>query len=371
MAWHRQGVDQVAQPPEDSGSAARAQADALPAALALGPAFRVVGLAAPLIEPAHLAEVGTVDDAWQRVVLSYGNRQAGEGPFVVVVCEPAGLVAGELPDLLEAEWGRLPEDDPAARPGTAPVPATEHPTTMVVDSSPIAARVCGDRLIWVARAPLDPFVTVTLIARGVDRYGVRIETVADLEPLLRAREITLAQLRAKPGNRLPEQLDLPPARGLEAHEDLIRLCLGHVDAVRSAAGVDRRTLLPHTEPAVYRRAWEIATRAQMRYAGQGRAEAVAAVTGMVNQAGTLAEKAGWFGEQTLRDRAIAEIARHTSFDSDVRSRDAQQVWRQAWAARSAAVADPGQDHGREWFMDVAASEAVFLTAWQHWADAAG
>ncbi len=360
-------MDLVAQPPEDPGPGARVHTDALAASLALGPAFRVVGLVEPVIEPAVLAEIGTVDDAWQRVVLSHGNRDAADGPYVVVVCEPAGLVAGELPDLLEAEWTRLPGQSQDAGPGPAPAP--EHPTTLVVDSSPIAARVCGDRRIWVARAPLDPFVTVTLIARGVDRYGVRIATVTDLEPMLRTREISLAKLRTKPGNLPPEQLDFPPARGLEGHEDLIRLCLGHGDTVRTSAS--RRALLPHTDAAIYRRAWEIATRAQMRFAGQGRAEAVAAVTAMVNQAGTLAEKAGWFGEQGLRDRAIAEIARHTAFDSDVRSRDAQQVWRQAWAARSAPARDPDHEHSREWFMDVAATEAVFLTAWQHWADAAG
>jgi len=104
----------------------------------------------------------------------------------------------------------------------------------------------------------------------------------------------------------------------------------------------------------------------MHYAKQSAQDADEAVAAMVNQAARLAERATWLSDPRKVDRALEEMARYTVFDSDVPSRRAQEWWGRVWSLTiGTAPTDP--ELARERHREHAATEAVWLTAWERWA----
>jgi hypothetical protein len=206
-------------------------------------------------------------------------------------------------------------------------------------------------------------VVATIIGRGVAFEAVRLESVPDLGPYVAARDAVLEQMAAEFPWTPPEQLDLP-ARGLEAHHALIRLSVAQAEEIRARVTTGRRPRFSRARDEEHNHAWESATRAQMRLAGQSRALANA----MVNQAISLSQKASWFADQSLRHQAIEEMVRFTAFDSDVPSRAAQQLWLREWAARLDMPEHTDHVAMRAWFRTQDQFEGDWLAVWQHWAD---
>jgi hypothetical protein len=315
-------------------AALNAQLDRMRISLAAGPPFPVVGLAEPALTPAVLAEYQQCDDEWEFLGLTFGDQLSAAGPLVSVVTTAPGVDLAPLAEMLAAErdrlWALAQVDEPD------PVDGTDQDGLLLVDGRRTPARIRREGGTWAARARLDAGTVVTVVGRGVGLGEVRLAAVDSFAPFLDGREAELERLRAAHHFTSPEELELPPARGLEAHEALVRLCLRETEEIQ-AAGAERRRPRPsrRRNGGEYTRAWEAATRAQMRYAGQERHEANAAVTAMVNQAVSLAGKAPWWTEARLRNLAVYEMARHTAFDSDVPSLPAQEIWHRIWSERSA------------------------------------
>jgi hypothetical protein len=143
--------------------------------------------------------------------------------------------------------------------------------------------------------------------------------------------------------------------------------VAQAEEIRARIEAGRRPRFSRGQDEEHNRSWERATRAQMHLAGQPRAEAIRAITAMVNQAVSLSEKAPWFAEETLRDQAIAEMARFTAFDSHVPSQQAQQLWLHEWGARLDIPNHTDHVAMRAWFRTQQQVEGDWLAAWQRWA----
>lgn len=331
--------------------------------LLAGLPFPVLGLVAPVLSPAVLAGSQLTDDEWTAVTLAYGDPDSIAGPFAQVLSAPASEGPLGLDVALEDERLRLTERIGIREPSPEDVRFGEEPLT--VDQQTLRALIRDEGTWWAARLRVRGTV-VTLVTRGVPRSDVRLATVPDLAPFVRAADEELARLRAERTRTRPEELDLPPAHGMEAHRAVIRLGLGYAEGLRTAVTVGARH--PVRTPAQreeHVRIWESATRAQMHFAGQSRAEATEAITSMVNQAMSLNESAPWFADPRLRDRALEELIRYTVFDSDVLSRPAQQAWQRVWMLRSphalpersGGLPVRGLDRHGQW-----------LAEWQRWTE---
>lgn len=166
------------------------------------PAFPVLGLGAPVLEPAALAAFERVNGSWTAVTLAYGAWEAAAGPYLAVTSAAAGdalaaVTAGvpghgpeaELLRAIDAERNRVAahagvEDEEPAR------PARYSREELTAGS----ALVCRHGTVWAARLVSPAGVTVTLTGRGVDPAAVRLEPVPDLRPLFEARNQLLGRL---------------------------------------------------------------------------------------------------------------------------------------------------------------------------------
>ena len=238
----------------------------------------------------------------------------------------------------------------------------------MVDGTAVTADLRDEGGMWAAQARVGD-VVATVVGRGIAFEAVRLESVRELGPYLVARDAELERITADYSWTPPEQLDLPPAHGLEAHQALIRASVAEGEDIRAQVVAGRRPRrFSRARGEEFTRSWERATRAQMHLAGQPRAEANTAVTAMVNQAISLSEKASWFANRRLRDQAIEEMLRFTAFDSDVPSRSAQQLWQRGWAARFDVPEHTDQVAMRTWSHTHDELEGDWLAAWQQWAD---
>lgn len=190
-------------------------------------------------------------------------------------------------------------------------------------------------------------------------------------PFRDARARLADELARRPPVR-PEDLDLPPAHGFEAHRALIADVVEPPPgpAPRTPAGRLRRwaaSRRPHRRPAAPPRAdrevlQEAAVRAQARLGAETRAEAEAAVACLVAQLAKAAQLP-WAADARRWEAAVEETVRYTVFDSDVSSRRAQEAWRRFWANR-ARNADPRL--AVTLARALAAQEREWREAWDYW-----
>ncbi|NHC44678.1 hypothetical protein [Motilibacter aurantiacus] len=181
----------------------------------------------------------------------------------------------------------------------------------------------------------------------------------------------LAEELARRSAARPEEADLPPARGFEAHRALIAGLLQPppepppasrrgrlLERVRRLRGGDAGAVdLP--DPALL---LEAAVRAQARLAAESRDEAAAAIAALVAHVKRTAEL-DWAADPRRWDAAVEEMLRFVVFDSDVPSRRAQEAWRRLWANR-ARSADPRL--AVPLARALAAEERDWREAWDYW-----
>ena len=320
---------------DDQALLAAVEAD-LAARLPRRPAFPVLAPVDPPLEPGFLADAQWSDDVLDAVSLVAGDLV--RGPVLVVSTGRLGDVPGPPLTTCEGALDRLRAGpwDAAADLGPAE-PLHEVDVTIAVAGLPggpsvVSVRGLQDGDLWAAALDLRrPRLRVVVAARAVP-CSVRLETVVDLRPWLAARAEALAVVRAAgPQPVGPEDLDLPPARGFEAHEALVDLVSGVAAGIEERARFGRRT---RGLPADWAVVWERATRAQMALATQDRHEATDAVTALANHVSALDEERLFGDDAVLRAAAVAECIRWTAFASQVPSERAQVAWHERWGDRS-------------------------------------
>jgi hypothetical protein len=116
---------------------------------------------------------------------------------------------------------------------------------------------------------------------------------------------------------------------------------------------------PSPLPSDYAQRWEVATRAQMELAGQGRHEAEDAIHSAINHLCQLVQSASWFGDFDLAEDATAETLDHIAYGRDVPSAEAQRAWSRYWDL-----------HGQQppAFESLSSAEESWLAAWQRWVE---
>jgi hypothetical protein len=345
--------------------------------------FPVYGLSAPLLDAPALSGWERENGRLVKVGLCHGDPFPPDGPFVCVTtlvadASPSWYEAEELAEAIEDERDRLFDqagiDEEQAG---APVwPVTESEVWSSVDGVPLPVRLRREGPLWAARLdvggsgtpalhPGSEPVRVTLAGRGVPADALAVRTVDDLAPYAYGRVRLLHRLAEHHGPYVPpqERRDLPEARGLESHRELV------ASAVRQALDLEAR-LRQHRRPRTSREdradrgaRWEITVRQQMRLAAESRDEADASVTSLVNHMVRLAERTDWFPDSVDGRDAVEESIRHTVFGSDVASLPAQRAWLKVWGVRPGI----GRQRGPEDPAFVGrAAEGEWLRAWQRW-----
>jgi hypothetical protein len=298
------------------------------------PAFAVLGLSAPALRPAALAESQQVNGVWESITLAYGDWSAPAGPHVTVTTRLGAVSSGLEADLLRAidsERDRLTaytgtdEEEPAGPPRYTPqeLPAGE-------------AVICRHGELWAARLldedVLDDAdatgVTVTITGRGIDPESVRLGPAGDLRPYLEARNEVLGQLTESRRSIPPLVLD--PAQGVAALRALADHTLESNARTRAAGRARRAPRHPADWGRMQRALWQRAVSEQQRIAGTDRHAADDVVTLVINHLGHLDDQAAWFTDPGLRERAIDETLRFAMLGDDVPSKPAQQAWARYW-----------------------------------------
>lgn len=211
---------------------------------------------------------------------------------------------------------------------------------LLIDGTALPAELHREELLCAARAivapgpdPRDPDegrLVVTIVSRGVPPEQVRLTAVADLTPYLRGREEQAAEsARRHPAVR-PEELDLPPVHGLDAHRALIESSIRDAERTRDQIQAGRRPRRQPRPPDEHQRMWEAVVRAQMHLAEQSREVATEQVPILVNQLITLALETQWFVRPELRSAAVGETLGYFVLDAAVDSRPAQRAWQRFW-----------------------------------------
>jgi hypothetical protein len=243
----------------------------------------------------------------------------------------------------------------------------------------LPADLCGDGVLWAAQATVvsdaTAPLTLTVMGRGVSLEQIRLALVTDLHPYWQGQERYVADLAARHPVVRPEDLDLPVARGLQAHRALIDFCLRESEESRARLQARRRRPRRSGRFAERQQVWEAAVRAQMHLAEQQRQEANEHVTAMVNQLVDLAGNAGWWHDTSRRAAAIEEVLGYLVFGAVVASRDAQLAWLRARSRRAGLLpTDPASlspDSHEELLRradDLRGLERQAQLAWDAWAD---
>ncbi|HSR82781.1 MAG TPA: hypothetical protein VLM11_01205 [Streptosporangiaceae bacterium] len=326
------------------------------AALRAAP-FPILGLAPPFPTPVGLGTFATVNGQVTDVQLRYGEPGPAPGPVVTV---STAVVAGNpgwitISDALRDLMGEVAAIEHPPPPKRADAEAAE----ILIESVPRSARIVDNGLAWAAIAELyvdDVALVVTVAARGLPLSGLALTRVDDLGPILASRrerfETALARSSSLPS---PEDWDLPPARGLAGHQALATAMIAMTRESKAAGGVLRDAPLG----SGYAQRWEVATRAQMDLARQGRDEAEDAIHSMVNHLCQLAQSANWFTEADLADYAVAETLDHVAHRRHVPSAEAQEAWSRYWGLH-------GQDPPA--FAELSSARAAWQAAWQRWVE---
>jgi hypothetical protein len=326
------------------------------AALRAAP-FPILGLAAPFPSPIGLGSFETVNGRVSSVGLRYGGFGPSSRPLAMVWTAPAAgdRASPSVADVLRDLTGEAPDLDQSVQPSAAEPETAE----ILIDGVAYPARTMDSNMRWAAI--VEPYVddvavVVTVAAHGWPFSGLALTRVDDLEPFFAARRERIEALLARGGShRGPEDWDLPPARGLAGHQALATVMIAMTRESKAAGGVLRDAPLG----SGYAQRWEVATRAQMDLARQGRDEAEDAIHSMINHLCQLAQSANWFTESGLADRAIAETLDHVAYRRDVPSAEAQEAWSRYWGLH-------GQDPPA--FAELSSARVAWQAAWQRWVE---
>ena len=352
--------------------------------LLAGPPFPVYAAFEPALGDESLAGAARINGALEMVELISGDFLARQsGPMLLVRSarlvgddEDSPYPESDLDDVLADERDRRMETTETEV--EKPVRVAESAALLVVDGVPLQASIRREDRLWAARVEVSydgpGSVLVTVVGWDVSLDEVRLGRVDNFAPYVRGQ----AEMIARAIEQLPRPLPsegwrIPPAQGVEAHVAVIESSVAEAAAVRSAVEEDRRYRIARGDDDEHTRLWEAAVRAQMRFAGQSRSEADAAITSLVNHMVELSEAAPWFGDPELRRAAIDESVRYVAFDSDVPSRPAQDAWQRSWAIQSRPPSfgwPPQQDAAWSTFSTLMQRREELLTAWARWVDRA-
>lgn len=342
--------------------------------------FRVYGPIAPLLDSPALSSWEQHNSTLAVVVLSHGSLFDPDGPYVEVQThlEEDGLSLYPLQEVIEDERDRLFShagiDEEA---GTDP--AEESEPWFTVDGIPVRARLRVEGKLWAARfavggpdSPLrgrggDP-VVLTLTGRGIAPDRVALRTVEELRPYALGRQERIQAITERRGAPEPHisERELPAPRGLEAHRRLIDHSVQEALRLEATLEAGHKPRTPRGQTG-HRQLWEIAVRQQMRLAGEDRIEATEAVTALVNQMQTLAQRVEWFPGTDDAGAAVEESIRFTVFASEVPSGPAQRAWQSQWEAKMQPRREEESEEER-----VRRHRALFAAAddwrelWQQW-----
>ncbi|MFJ9695687.1 hypothetical protein [Kitasatospora sp. NPDC101183] len=335
------------------------------------PVYGVVGGAADGREALTAFETCGGEPCW--VEVQCGDWTSAAGPYVTVRTYRPGADGcermPELEDVVEDERDRLYEQAGIDE-GEGPGRVRALREWITVDGEPRAAEVHEDRPVlwpgtsagpvWAGRLRVGG-LTVTVCGRGVPSGGVELAGIRDFERYLRGRTGLLGDLASRRARRLPvEERELPPVTGLEAHRALIAQSVAETAAVEAQLRAGRTPRLPRRlrgDAGAVR--WEAAVRQQMRLATESREEAVAAVTGMVEQLNRLSRQTHWLVGTVEGEAAVEEVVRYTVFASEVASLPAQRAWAQLDRDRPA-------DGGPGVWAEQRMAEQLWLSAWEQW-----
>jgi hypothetical protein len=372
------------------------------------PGHPIYGLAAPPLPSAGLTGHASSNGKWTSVTLAFGQWDAASGPYIEVTTEatdaamriqagsPSAFGDGPEADL----WNAIDREQrrPIGWGGAAGAAGSAGAAGAAAEQAdaagpPLFSRERlpdGDALVgrsgdvWAAHwAPPDPplKVAVTIVGRGVAPDSVELQPLADLRPMIDAREAFIAARiergRREPRPPLPE---LEPAEGVAAFRALAEFTLA-ASAQRRAERRDRGPRRPGarrspseaaTWGGMHSALWQRAVREQRRLRGTNAATADYVVTEVVNHLGFLGEEAPWFAaDPRLRETAIDETLRRAMLGDAVPSEPAQEAWARHWAARMARPPlDPAG--GDVWAAVTEREErtATVLRAWAEWAETA-
>lgn len=344
----------------------------------------IYGVGQPKLAPRMVRVSDTVG-----VTLHAGELLSVDGPMVTVRTARArpdvaggGLLRvwlkeASVPELMADEHARLGEHLGIMDP-EGPAAALGEGRLWLADAV-VAAEIYRDGGLAAARVVLDAEapspIVVTVISRGVPLDQLRLIPVEDLKPYWEGRETYLAALAAQHSVvARPEDLDLPPSVGLEAHLALVQFCLSESANVRERLQNGQRPRSAPGSAHQRQRLWEAAVRAQVHLAAQDRTTANEHVTQIVNQLNALAARSPWFSDSRLRTSAIDHVLGFQVFDADVPMREAQRLWQRSWERRKARSAGGGaplplddrQDRRRLLEADLAL-ERQAQHAWDTWA----
>ncbi|NOY54506.1 MAG: hypothetical protein GXP34_00785 [Actinobacteria bacterium] len=341
------------------------------------PVFPVFELVTPEPAARALADSHQADGEWVSISLVYGDAVASGGPWVGVTTSvgeppgPAEVLADERDRLFD--HAGVNEPDPERADEVAVV-------VLIVDGVELDALLRREGVLWALQAEVRSdterrSVTVTVVGRGVSSAGIALRRVEDLVPYWEGRAELLSALAAAHPYERPEELDLPPAVGLEAPRALVEAVL--VEGAWLTGELRRgRPPSPRRHPVVdMGRLWEASIRAQMQLARQPRERARQSGTAMVNQLASLAEKTEWFSDVALRQAAIDETLAYWVLGREVSSGSTQRAWQRLWEAKQRPPPVTGDTPGindlatfRAHSETVGALERTWLQAWQRWAD---
>lgn len=352
------------------------------AALRVPPSFPILGLNHPALTPSRLVDLHEEGGRLSRIALGYGEAGGSAGRFVLVVAGPPGRALDDLAGLLAAEAQRLGEEvtqDPPMAPELTPAGGLglqiplEVDGMIVVDNLPVPAHLRRQGRLWAAHITVSPNRVVTVVARGVDPGMLQLSQVTDVRPYVAAWEEHQYKLVAAAALSAAERArPVAPVAGLDGHVAVVRAHLAQRLAAGSRPATPDRPWVVRADgdrPELVQ-LWQQAVQAQEHYAKQSRGEAEDAVACMVSQAVWLAERAPWFTDPARVDRAVEELARFTAFDSDVPSRRAQEWWGRVWSL-TAGSPPSSPEQARDQARERGATESVWLTAWERWADGGG
>jgi hypothetical protein len=309
----------------------------------------VVALARPDLGQGRLLSARS-DLRSHSVSLAYGDEAAQDGPLVTVTTHVWARmswtdVASPTQQALAGERDRLFHQTGIDE----PEPADAHTEKLRVPFEDIGleARIRHEGSVWAAEARLSiqdrPAGTqprdrafAIVVSRGVPVQALALRLEHDLQPFWDARDAWV-RLKSQRSAEDTEPGPLPATKDLRGLEDLI----GSAVAGRPIGQNRERPLAPRRSLRDLRREWEVALQAQMHYGNQPLAEASRSIMMLVSQMRELSMSVQWWGEAGAA--AIAESIRYTVFDSEVASRPAQLLWRQAIDERGARA-----DWLREW-----------------------
>jgi hypothetical protein len=342
--------------------------------------FRVYGPTAPLLGSPALASWEQHNGRLAVVVLCHGSLFDPDGPYVAVQTqvEEDGLSLYPLQEVIEDERDRL-FSHAGIDEGAGTDPAEESEPWFTVDGIPVRSQLRVEGKLWAARfalggpdSPLrgrggDP-VQLTLTARGVAPERVALRTVEELQPYALGRQGLLQAITERRGAPEPHisERELPEPRGLEAHRRLIDHSVQESLRLEAALEAGHKPRTPRGQTG-RRQMWEVAVRQQMRLAGEDRIEATEAVTALVNQMVTLAQRVEWFPGSEDAVAAVEESIRFTVFASEVPSASAQRAWQSGWEAKMEPrrEQEPAEDRLRRHQARSAADED-WRELWQRW-----